>query len=594
MEATGILQSHYVSRRGGLSSLIKKRIYVYCLTFFILWPLTSLITAAIDADKTRAIRVPDSVAFLAATGGTILLLPNFIIIGTILMVPCLVFFAFLDSRRLLQPFTYRASLVLEPVLLFFSCLFDLLLYYPALCNYPLLALFRSLPVWLATLSVGLVVAIFAALYATEGNRFKVALTILLTGFLLVSCCEFRSSHRGGHYALKPNRGIVLLGLDSLSHSDDLSLILNWAKSHQGTPYHYAVTPGLLTNSVWTSLMTMRPISSHGVFHAFQSINLEKEQTIVDRARSQGYRTVSIFPDQFSCWISSEEEDFDVHLDGPIGWRHIATNSVENKSILLPLLLPVLPEVPFSPVPKNHIGTYNYDLAGGLEEIFSFQGKTFVASHHTYLHANRYPKYSELSREEIFKVLRAKVRDVYDNTFDWQGLDSANGPLPIREWKIAHLQKSLIAAIQRTNFLKNGGHLVIFSDHGNRVNLNDNDFRDPVYHHVLFITCNLPVYSDPEAPVSLLDIPGIIGLTDYHKSPPVVEFTLSGPAEWSKLIKSAKLGWNGIVELDKGLLSQVFKRLKTYQPYPVLSAPAPASAPVPSSPRASLSGNVLPN
>jgi hypothetical protein len=154
-----------------------------------------LITAAIAADKTKAIKVSDSVAFLAATGVTILLLPNIIIIGTILLVPCLVFFALLDSRHFLQPFTYRGSLALEPVLLFSSCLFALLLYYPALCNYPLLALFRWLPVWLATLSVGLVVAIFAALYASEGNRLKVALTILLTGFLLVSFCEFRNSPR---------------------------------------------------------------------------------------------------------------------------------------------------------------------------------------------------------------------------------------------------------------------------------------------------------------------------------------------------------------------------------------------------------------
>ena len=99
-----------------------------------------------------------------------------------------------------------------------------------------------------------------------------------------------------------------------------------------------------------------------------------------------------------------------------------------------------------------------------------------------------------------------------------------------------------------------------------LNLNNNNFTNPNYHHVIFITFGLPVYSDPKYPVSLMDIPGIIGLKKYSKSPPVVEFTISQHREWGKLIKSAKLSWNGAVQLDRDLLSDIFKGLKAYRPY----------------------------
>jgi hypothetical protein len=553
-----------------LSARIKKRLLAYSFTFFLLWPLISLISVTLDAEKAKGIAVPISIAFLAASGGTLLLLPDFMVVGAVLMVLCLVFFYCLDSRRWLQPLDYRGSLVLEPVLLFGSVFFALLLHYPALLGHPILTPLRSLPVWLATLGLGVLVTIFSALYASRGSRLKVSLTILLTGFLLVSYGEIRSSHRGGNQVVKQTNNLVLLGLDSLSYNDDLSVILNWAVAHRGTEYQLAVTPGLLTNSVWTSLIAMQPVAHHGVFHSFQSSHLQEGETLVSLAHRAGYRTISIFPDQFSCWIACET-DFDVHRDGPIGWRHIATASVENKSILLPLLRPLLPKIPFSCVPRNHLGTYNYDLEKGLDSVFLNQGKTFVASHHTYLHSTRYPKYSELSKGEILRVIQAQAGWINDKTFDWQYADSPETPIPLRKWKISHLQKSLIASLERTGYLRNGGRLVLFSDHGNRINLDDTNFTNPNYHHVLFVTFGLPVYSDPESPVSLLDIPGIIGLKDYRQAPPVVEFTLSAPEEWQKLMGSAKLDWDGPVHLDRHTLSGIFQRLKSYRPYMTLSA-----------------------
>jgi hypothetical protein len=541
---------------------IIKRLLVYCFTFFLLWPVISLFSTAIDPNKAKAIHVPISIAFFAAAGGTLLLMPDFICVGIILMVPCLVFFSLLDSSGMLQPLDYPLSFSLEPILLFMSCFFALLLYYPILLHYPLLSPIRPLPVWLATIVIGVIVLVGSVLYASPGSRFKVSLSIGMAGLLLVSFCEFCNSYRPGNHSLNKTSAIVLLGLDSLSYSDDLSIISNWAQSNQGTVYQQAITPGLLTNSVWTSLIAMQPVDRHGVFHAFQRYYPEDGKTMVDAARKAGYLTISMFPDQFSCWIASET-DFDVHRDGPIGWRQIATACVEDSSVLLPLIRPLLPKFPFSSVPKNHIGTYNYDLGTELDDIFSHTGKTFIAAHNTYLHSTRYAKYSELSHDEIINVLKAKVGEINDKTLDWQYRSSSDDPIQTRKWKIVHLQKNLITSLERTGFLKHGGRLVIFSDHGDRARLDDSNFTNPQYHHVLFVSFGLPKYSDPEQPVSLLDIPGIIGFKKYSKSPSVVEFTLSRPDEWVNLIKSAKLDWDGTVGLDNELLSDIFKRLKSY-------------------------------
>jgi hypothetical protein len=545
-----------------LRDQILKRLLVYCFTFFLFWPAISLFSAAVDQNKFKAIHVPISISFVAATGGTLVLMPDFIYVGIILMVPCLIFFSLLSSKGMLQPLDHRLSFCLEPILLFMSCFFALLLYYPILLHYPLLSPIRPLPVWLATIVIGVIVLACSALYASQGSRVKVSLSIVMVGLILVSFSEFCNSYRGRNYSLNKTSAIVLLGLDSLSYSDDLSIISNWAQSHQGTVYQQAITPGLLTNSVWTSLITMQPVDRHGVFHAFQSNYPENGGTLVDAARKAGYLTISSFPDQFSCWIASET-DFDVHRDGPIGWRQIATSCVENASVLLPLIRPILPKMPLSAVPRNHIGTFNYDLEREFDDIFSHTGKTFIASHDTYLHASRYPKYSELSHDEMLQVLKAKTGEIDDKTLDWQYSASPHDPIQTRKWKVAHLQKALIASLERTGFLNHGGRLVIFSDHGNRNGLNNSNFTRPQYHHVLFITFGLPVYSDPNQPVSLLDIPGIIGFKKYRKSPAVVEFTLSRPNEWVQLIKTAKLNWDGTVQLDNELLAHVFKRLKSY-------------------------------
>ena len=92
-----------------------------------------------------------------------------------------------------------------------------------------------------------------------------------------------------------------------------------------------------------------------------------------------------------------------------------------------------------------------------------------------------------------------------------------------------------------------------------------NFRKERYHRVLLLTVGLPS-RDPDVPISLLDAGSLLGLTpDLPPFEPIVEFTLSKPSEWSSMIESSRLRWNGSIELDQELLAIIFQRLRSYRP-----------------------------
>ena len=84
--------------------------------------------------------------------------------------------------------------------------------------------------------------------------------------------------------------VVVLGLDSLSHHDDIAALKSWTNARHGTWYEYAVAPGLLTNAVWSSILTMTPVSTHHVFHTFERLTMPS--VLLAAARAKGYHTVS--------------------------------------------------------------------------------------------------------------------------------------------------------------------------------------------------------------------------------------------------------------------------------------------------------------
>jgi hypothetical protein len=462
----------------------------------------------------------------------------------------------------------------EPGLLFISVHFGSALIYPAVLSHPVFIPLESFSVWMVTVILGTGVLTGSCLLASKGSGLRVLAIIAAAGLLAPVPTTWH-----GLWSRPPSgqAPLVLLGLDSLSHDDNLGTLKAWSQQNRGTWYSRAVPPGLLTNSVWTSMIMMQPVREHGVFHILQHFPETKgKKTLIEKAQAAGYRTVSVFSDQVTSWVG-KEAGFDDDRSGPLGWRQLATSVVENASLLLPLFRPLIPGLPLSAVPANHVGTFTYDLAREFKEIFSMRDSRrpiFVAAHSTYLHTAIFPRYTELSREESQRVLRAPVHSLWDpSSFDW-GASPATEPLRLRKWKVQQLQKTIIQSIERTKFLspERGGHLLIFSDHGNRTGLNADNFWEERYHHVLLVTFGLQTQR-PEKPISLLDAGSLLGLVPTMAPfDPIVEFALSQPSEWSALGKDARPRWDGSIDLDEGILSEIFVRLRSYRPWPRKTTP----------------------
>jgi hypothetical protein len=360
---------------------------------------------------------------------------------------------------------------------------------------------------------------------------------------------------------------VLLGIDSVSLSDNLSHLERWTKEKGGTWYSKAVSPGLLTNAVWSSILLMKPVREHGVFHTFQSGPDNSGSSLVTEARKQGYYTVSVFPDQLTCWVGSDFT-FDKNRSGPVGWRQLATNLFANASILLPLVKPILPWFPIFSVPPNHAGSFTYSIEREFNEIFcqSSPGQpTLVVGHSTYLHVPAYPLYLDLSWEECKRVLRSPAFQLNDRSFNWQDQDQLNDVIPLRQWKLRHVQTVLTASIERSRFLERGGKMILLSDHGDRAGISSENFQEERFHNVMFATFNLPARQQ-DIPISTIDSGSLLGLVQRAPFDPVVEFALGEPSEWPPLVHSAQLTWNGRVYLNQKLLTVIFERLQGHRPW----------------------------
>jgi hypothetical protein len=311
---------------------------------------------------------------------------------------------------------------------------------------------------------------------------------------------------------------------------------------------------------------LKPISEHGVFHTFQSIPDISNSSLIKEARKQGYYTISKFSDQTTCWAGSDHA-FDQNLSGPLGWRQIATRIYENASIVLPLVRPVLPRIPFSSVPPNHAGVYTYSIEREINEILSpssTKTTTLVVGHSTYLHMPAYPKYLDMSWSEFKRVLWSPAYKIQDRSFDWQDTDRPDDAIPLRQWKLKRMQAVLSEAVEQTMFLERGGRMILFSDHGDRIGISPQNFHEDRYHNVMFATFNLPV-RDTSLPISTMDSGPILGLVQREPFDPVVQYANSEPSEWPQLKHSAKIEWDGRVSFNNDLLSVIFKRLQSYRP-----------------------------
>jgi hypothetical protein len=524
----------------------------------LIWPILTVAGATIALTTLPYYSISLGNALLAAMAGTALRFPDMLVVGSL----CFGLSWFVFRRLGVAPgagHMGRLRLVVEPLVTFLAMVGGISLWYPAVLSQPLLMPVATFPAAGVLLLIAAAVALGILFTGSPGKRLRLAAVLAAAGILSPVPMWARA-------ALEPLGGtpssLVVLGIDSISHGDDVADFGEWVKARGGTWYERAVAPGLLTNAVWTSILTMQPVRGHGVFHGFQHFPAG-QAPFIEAARARGYRTVSRFPDQLTCAVGSRA-GFDEDRSGPVGWRQLLLPIVANNSFLVPVVAHVLP---WRGALSNEGGTFSYDVRRDIRTILrsGVSGqRTLVAAHLTYTHLPAYPGALELSWAERASVLRAPAGNIRDRSLDWQDVDAPGDPLPLRGWKVKYLQKVIEAEVSAARYLEGGGQLVVFSDHGNRAGMTLENFTEDRFHHVVLATFGVRP-GCPRAPVSLIDIASMVGLSDATAAPSV-EFVLSAPEQWPSLVQSAHVRWSGDVDLNPGLLADIFKGLRRHDPW----------------------------
>ncbi|HEX6260056.1 MAG TPA: hypothetical protein VFZ51_05325 [Woeseiaceae bacterium] len=523
------------------------------------WPLLTVVGTAITLLNNPYVGISDGMALQAAAAGVALRLPDMLLSGAIVF--CLSGFIFgrFGPETRGRQFGF-GRLLLEPSLAFVAIVGGAAMTYPAVLSLPLLLAISRLPAVAAiALLLSLVIA-GACIAAARGKRMQLAAALLALGILSPAPLTVRASLE--RLFGRPAE-IVLLGLDSLSHHDHIEPLEAWTEARGGTWYEHPVAPGLLTNAVWTSILTMKPVSAHRIFHTFQ--RPVESPALLTAARAKGYFTVAIFPDQVTSSVGSRS-GFDEDRSGAIGWRQVLLPAVANNAILIPIVRPAFPRTWPLTSPPNQAGTFTYDVRWEIRGILRAGApgrRTFVASHLTYTHLAAYPRSFDLSRSELRGVMRAPGRLIADRSFDWQDTDRPTDPIPLQQWKLNFLQRVIQEEVESAHYLENGRTLIVFSDHGHRLGLSEYTFQDERYHRVLLATFGLPARC-PREPISLIDVGVLLGFSDTDADP-VVEFAIAPSDIWPALMKSAKLSFDGDVDLDPALLDKVFAGLLRHRP-----------------------------
>jgi len=526
------------------------------------WPALTIAGSTLSFIHNPYVWISEKTALMAALAGVLLSASDMLAVGV-------VFFGLsglLFSR--VGPATGQQSLgfvrlCLEPALVFVTALTGIALAYPAVLGSWLLAPIAALPVAAVIAVLCGSLAIGIAVCAAPGRRFHLAAALggIVALAPVPAIVRSRIEPLLGH---QPD--IIVLGIDSVSQQDDVSLLRSLVDEMHGTWYDYAVAPGLLTNAVWNSILTMKPVSEHHVFHTFERPQGDGAASFLAAARARGYETVSIFPDQLTAAVGSRS-GFDQDRSGAVGWRQAVLPVVANNSILLPILKPVFPRAWPSPSPPNQAGTFTYDLrreVRGILRAGSRGRRTLVAAHLTYTHLEAYPSSLDLSWPQRWAIARSPAALITDRGLDWQDVDRPSDPVPLQRWKLRHLEDVIRSEVIASGFLNAQRQLVIFSDHGHRLGLTLENFREERFHHVLLATFGTELRC-PRRPISLIDIGALIGLTE-HRAEPVVEFAMAPPSLWPQLMQGAQPRWAGDVDLDQGVLATVFNGLERYEPW----------------------------
>lgn len=547
--------------------MARRRARAHALVSFALWPLcTALGTAIALGDVPYSLlSLPERLGL--GVLGVLLWAPDVLVFGALAWMSTFSLASLAARAGWLPSEGSARRLAAEPILFGWAVFVGAVVHFPAALRHPLLTVFDQGP---AALVLALVVfggTLLAGWLFLPGFRARGLAVLLLLGFLVPW-----PAARGGVSWRRPAEQppLVLLGLDSLAMTSALTPLDELATRHGGVFYQRAVTPGLITNAVWNSLLLGDPVSRHGVFFAGQPWPRPGERApLLVAASAAGYDTIAMIPDSSSCPVGAQA-GFDEDRGGPLGWRQILLPPASDASLFLSLLRPLLPRLPGSSAPPNLAGTFTYDLDRDLREILT-AGRgarpAFVAAHTAYLHMKAFPRRTQLTSDELRVVARSRLSGLLDRSFDWLDHDRPDDPIPLHAWKQRRLLDAVVAAVEQTGFLTRGGRLVLFSDHGERAGITLDNFADPRFFHVPLLTFHLPA-RDPDAPISLLDLGNLLGLTT-ERAPAlaVVEYAMPPTEAWGQLLRHTRTRWDGGLETDPAQLAPAFADLRTHQPWP---------------------------
>ncbi|MBF5044241.1 hypothetical protein FGE12_17720 [Aggregicoccus sp. 17bor-14] len=582
--------------RSALAEAVRARLGAHAFGLLVLWPLLSVVSAAWTLKENPLASNSNWLQVLGGMGaGVLFMVPEFLVAGLAALGPTALVFALIAlAAGAPAPRTCsrlrRASWALEPLLLGAAASLGVSLEFPAVLLHPALAPLRSLTVAAATAVFAVAVLLLAAARgAVAGPRRGRAVLVSVLAVLGTGAFGWRvlGAPWSPPTVMAGRDSTLLFGIDSLSQADDVAPLRALISRHGGAWYERPVTPGLITNSVWSALLTARPVHDTGVFFVYQGVDWSRVPfNLVARARAEGLRTKSFFSDQFTTYVGSEA-GFDEDHSGPRGWLQLASSTLKDASLLLPVILPRLPALPGSVLAPNQAGTYAFNVRREVAELIAGRdggSRAFIAGHLDFLHQARFPNYAVLTPAERALVRAGPVLALRDSSLDWQYPAIQGDRLDLYSWKIRRVQKLVIEELERSGFLDpaRGNRLVLLSDHGNRKGLTLENFGEPRFHRVLLATVGVPA-RDPQVPISLLDIASLVGLGDPSRpaaAPPVVEYTNALDAEWGALMASAQMRPTGVVALEPRLLQGIGGRLKAVAPYtepsqyqPVASRPA---------------------
>ena len=550
---------------------VGRRLLPQLLFFLVIWPLLAIPLAALDMGEqpfTEAVTFQGALTAVAA--GTLHMLPEIIALGIGAALTGSLVFAL--AQTLARCRSNVLILWIEPVAMLLALIAGFSIEFPALLRHPMLGALRGMSVVEAQFVV-LAVALLAGV-ATRTPRAALlhgaAILLLATGAHALAVTPHRTSDH-----LAPRNSVFLFGLDSLSQSDPLALMRETVASMGGSWYENPVAPGLLTNSTWTAIIQHRTVRETGVFLTFQHPDWDRSPYhLIREAERNGYETWSQFSGQLTIYIGSVA-GFDVNRSGPKGWLQIATAGWKDAHVLAPAILPHLPRLPFAKTPPNQVATYGFRLSTELHDYFTSgegRDRIFAAGHIDYLHQPSYPSMSDLTDVERDRVRRAKVGVIWDLSLHWQYPMLRGEPLGIFRWKIDHLQRLIDSTIRETGAADpmRNNRIVIFSDHGNRKDLKATDFARRRYYKVVLATIGVPPPPETTTPISLLEIPRLVGLPDPTRpgtAPLVVEYTnVEGAEEWGLMLQSSKPLPDGEVQLDPRVTAMFGRRLLAYWPH----------------------------